>query len=163
MTHTEMLILPLTTSSIAHGPQQLHLETLAAEWRTRGEFWSFRSCLESMTKMDAMLSAAATLQAGGPWIGWYLATCQSDTCELLYIYTAEASRGQRVAGQLLDDLIARATEAPDIDAIFLEVRPSNQAAIRLYESKGFKNISCRKRYYSNGDDALVYQRPIIRL
>ncbi len=95
-------------------------------------------------------------------MGWYLASCQAGACELLYIYTAEAARGQKIGTRLMDDLVARATNTTDIDAIFLEVRPSNHAAVRLYESKGFTHISSRKRYYSNGDDALVYQRPIIR-
>ncbi|RLD12886.1 ribosomal-protein-alanine N-acetyltransferase [candidate division KSB1 bacterium] len=38
---------------------------------------------------------------------------------------------------------------------FLEVRRSNKAAINLYESFGFKVLSVRKRYYRDGEDALV--------
>ena len=33
------------------------------------------------------------------------------------------------------------------DALFLEVRPSNQIAARLYESLGFTEIGVRKNYY----------------
>ena len=33
------------------------------------------------------------------------------------------------------------------DALFLEVRPSNQVAARLYESLGFTEIGIRKNYY----------------
>ena len=38
---------------------------------------------------------------------------------------------------------------------FLEVRRSNKAAIKLYQSFGFKVLSVRKRYYHDGEDALV--------
>ncbi len=38
----------------------------------------------------------------------------------------------------------------------LEVRASNLAAQRLYEQLGFKNIACRKHYYSdNLEDAII--------
>lgn len=38
----------------------------------------------------------------------------------------------------------------------LEVRPSNTAALSLYESLGFSGVALRPRYYvDNGEDALV--------
>ena len=37
----------------------------------------------------------------------------------------------------------------------LEVRVSNVKAIALYQKFGFKNVSVRKRYYSNGEDAYL--------
>lgn len=42
------------------------------------------------------------------------------------------------------------------DGIFLEVRVSNKAAISLYEKCGFKQIAVRRKYYSDGEDALIY-------
>ena len=44
--------------------------------------------------------------------------------------------------------------------IFLEVRPSNPAAIHLYERLGFQRIGVRKGYYQAGngrEDAWVYK------
>ena len=44
--------------------------------------------------------------------------------------------------------------------VFLEVRPSNPTAIRLYESLGFARVGVRKAYYqaSGGrEDAWVYR------
>jgi ribosomal-protein-alanine N-acetyltransferase len=41
----------------------------------------------------------------------------------------------------------------------LEVRPSNRAAIHLYEREGFRAAGMRRRYYQdNGEDALVMWR-----
>jgi ribosomal-protein-alanine N-acetyltransferase len=38
----------------------------------------------------------------------------------------------------------------------LEVRPSNQAAVQLYEGFGFETVGRRRRYYQDdGEDALI--------
>jgi ribosomal-protein-alanine N-acetyltransferase len=47
--------------------------------------------------------------------------------------------------------------------VFLEVRPSNKAAIALYESEGFVEIGTRKDYYSSAgdkEDALILARDL---
>ena len=44
--------------------------------------------------------------------------------------------------------------------MFLEVRPSNPQAIRVYESMGYERIGLRKAYYQafgGREDALVYR------
>ncbi len=38
---------------------------------------------------------------------------------------------------------------------FLEVRKSNEAAVQLYRSLGFKVLNIRKGYYQDGEDAFV--------
>jgi ribosomal-protein-alanine N-acetyltransferase len=44
-----------------------------------------------------------------------------------------------------------------VQKVFLEVRSSNTAAIKLYEGQGFKKQGIRKKYYSdNNEDAIVY-------
>jgi ribosomal-protein-alanine N-acetyltransferase len=62
-----------------------------------------------------------------------------------------------VASALLAELYAR---VDDERARFtLEVRRSNDAAIRLYEREGFRAAGMRRRYYQdNGEDALVMWR-----
>ena len=44
--------------------------------------------------------------------------------------------------------------------ISLEVRPSNSAARSLYEKFGFKPAFVVRRYYADGEDALVYEKHI---
>jgi ribosomal-protein-alanine N-acetyltransferase len=47
--------------------------------------------------------------------------------------------------------------------LFLEVRPSNAAALRLYEGHGFERIGLRRDYYpaSGGrEDALILGLPL---
>jgi ribosomal-protein-alanine N-acetyltransferase len=43
------------------------------------------------------------------------------------------------------------------DIFLLEVNSSNKRAINLYEKLGFKQISIRKQYYKNNNDAIIYQ------
>lgn len=47
---------------------------------------------------------------------------------------------------------------------FLEVRPSNKAALRLYQQRGFNEIGLRKRYYPAAmgrEDAIVMAKAIL--
>lgn len=64
-------------------------------------------------------------------------------------------RGKGYGTQLVRAIIGIAKEI-GTDGVFLEVRPSNKVAIKVYEKCGFKQISCRKRYYEDGEDALIY-------
>jgi ribosomal-protein-alanine N-acetyltransferase len=43
------------------------------------------------------------------------------------------------------------------DIFLLEVDSSNKKAINLYEKLGFKQISIRKHYYKNNNNAIIYQ------
>ena len=60
--------------------------------------------------------------------------------------------GTRLVGEFLD--LARAQGA---EAVFLEVRETNQAARSLYEKWGFQESGRRPRYYHDPEeDAIVY-------
>ena len=130
-------------------------EPLAKEWTSNGEFWSVASCKETMLSVSAFISAAVELDQ--KWCGWYLATKQGDDYELLFIYSTPGVRGRGIGKLLLSDLIKKVREDDNETKIFLEVRAGNNVAIRLYESLGFVKNSTRARYYSNGEDAFVYQ------
>jgi ribosomal-protein-alanine N-acetyltransferase len=60
--------------------------------------------------------------------------------------------GDRLLGELLAHAMAAGAQA-----IFLEVRESNQAARRLYEKRGFLGVGRRPAYYSDPqEDAILY-------
>ena len=67
--------------------------------------------------------------------------------------------GRKLLYHLLD--LARDQKA---NSIFLEVRPSNRAAVELYLDTGFVEVSVRKDYYpaSEGrrEDAIIYARDL---
>ena len=71
---------------------------------------------------------------------------------------ALASRWQRrgIGGEFLQFLIDRA-RASKREMLYLEVRPSNVAGVRLYERFGFKQLGIRRDYYpamTGREDAL---------
>ena len=43
----------------------------------------------------------------------------------------------------------------DVKEVYLEVRESNQAAINLYQQLGYITMKVSKRYYSDGEAALI--------
>jgi [ribosomal protein S18]-alanine N-acetyltransferase len=79
---------------------------------------------------------------------------------ILNLCVGEAYRCRGVGKRLLGVLIERASAAAMGEA-FLEVRPSNTAAIRLYQSLGFEQVGMRRGYYqaaSGREDAVVLKR-----
>ena len=81
---------------------------------------------------------------------------------ILNLCVGETYRCRGVGRRLLSSLIERATAAGMGDA-FLEVRPSNTAAIRLYLALGFEQVGMRRGYYQaiNGrEDAAVLRRAL---
>ena len=71
--------------------------------------------------------------------------------EILNLAVDPTERHSGVARRLLQDSLANAK-----GAWFLEVRASNAAAIRLYESVGFHRTGLRKKYYYEpGEDGIV--------
>ena len=81
---------------------------------------------------------------------------------ILNLCVGEPYRCRGLGRRLLGSLIERANAAGMADA-FLEVRPSNTAAIRLYLSQGFEQVGMRRGYYqaANGrEDAAVLRRAL---
>ena len=74
---------------------------------------------------------------------------------LLNLATAPASRRRGVAREMIDYMLEDGRRRR-LWQVVLEVRESNDAAIRLYEGYGFKRVGRRPRYYTdNGEDAIV--------
>ena len=77
-----------------------------------------------------------------------------EEAHILTIAVRPEFRGQGIGRWLLLWLLAEARQEGCVSVV-LEVRPSNAAALRLYETLGFTMISRRKRYYPDKEDALV--------
>lgn len=69
----------------------------------------------------------------------------------------------RGLGRVMLEHVLRQAGREGADQIFLEVRPSNTAAINLYEDMGFIEVGRRKGYYPDEqgrEDALILARYI---
>jgi len=74
---------------------------------------------------------------------------------LLNIAVHPGERRKGYGRQLLGEMIGMGLENR-IEAVWLEVRPSNQTARMLYEKMGFKEMGRRPRYYRETDeDAII--------
>lgn len=72
----------------------------------------------------------------------------------------------RGIGRMLLEQMLRAARAHGADIALLEVRPSNLAALRLYEQLGFNQYSVRRAYYPSRDgreDALMLAKSLVYL
>ena len=76
---------------------------------------------------------------------------------MLTICVKPEAQGQGYGRMMMQHLLDVASKR-HADKAFLEVRPTNEVAIGLYRSMGFKDVGLRKNYYpaENGrEDALV--------
>lgn len=92
--------------------------------------------------------------------GFLIARCLADEWEIENVVVGAEHRRQGLARSLIQALVEAARTA-GAQAIILEVRESNVAAVRLYESIGFIGVGRRNDYYRNpSEDALLYRRSL---
>lgn len=99
------------------------------------------------------------VESRGEVAGYGIMSFGAGEAHILNICIRSDLRGFGVGRKLMDYLLDRAREEY-MQEVFLEVRPSNTTAIRMYETLGFERIGLRKSYYqaSTGrEDALVYK------
>ena len=98
----------------------------------------------------------------GEPIGYAVLMLAADEAHLLNLSIAAAWQRQGHGGRLLQRRRAAAREL-GARLIFLEVRPSNAAALRLYQRHGFQRVGLRREYYpaqAGREDALIYSLPL---
>jgi ribosomal-protein-alanine N-acetyltransferase len=89
-------------------------------------------------------------------VGYLICSRYADVWHLMNIAVEPARLRQGIAWSLMERLVEVAGPA---ESYTLEVRPSNPAAIALYERFGFVPAGTRPRYYADtGEDALVMWR-----
>lgn len=91
-------------------------------------------------------------------LGYFLMMLLVDEVHLLNISIRADVHG-RGLGQYLLGQVAQIARANKMGSILLEVRPSNQRALAVYERYGFMRIGLRKNYYpaeaGQREDAIV--------
>ena len=91
-------------------------------------------------------------------VGHSILSVAAGEAHLLNVCINPEVQGNGFGRQLVQHILSRAV-ARGASKVFLEVRPSNLIAFKLYESLGFQEIGLRKDYYpaENGrEDALVF-------
>lgn len=89
--------------------------------------------------------------------GYGIVSRAMDEAHLLNLCIDPQRRRSGLAQLLLEHLV-REARIGRVDRMFLEVRPSNKAAVRLYKGSGFRIIGRRPGYYpaqAGREDAMV--------
>lgn len=95
-------------------------------------------------------------------LGFFIADTVIDESTLMNICIAPAWQGQGLGHRLLEHWLEECRQRR-LAMAWLEVRVSNQAALRLYRTSGFAKTGRRKDYYRAGEgreDAIVMQKPL---
>jgi [ribosomal protein S18]-alanine N-acetyltransferase len=99
-----------------------------------------------------------TARAGGELVAYAVMMLAAGEAHLLNLSVAAGRQRQGHGRALLAHLLATA-RGHGAHVLFLEVRPSNAAAKRLYDGFGFEQIGVRRGYYparEGREDALVF-------
>jgi len=93
----------------------------------------------------------------GMIVGYGILSALVREAHILNLCLDNRYRRMGLGRRLLDHLLALAVQK-NVHEVFLEVRPSNQAALSLYGDSGFEQVGRRHNYYRARDgreDALV--------
>lgn len=131
-------------------------EVAALEAKTFSMPWSKKSLTEALCQKEMLFLVAREETLLG-----YAGICMSlDEGEITSVAVAENARRRGVARRILEELTAQMADAR-ICRLVLEVRISNTAAIKLYESCGFVIAGTRRHFYERPpEDAYVMCRSI---
>ena len=129
------------------------LEALCQQWR-REDFWPASEFYISLKIPRTFLLYAGSEDV---WQGLVLGREMGGVAELFYIYVDPLYRQQKWGMRLLSFFKLKAWEFYQAERGYLEVRPSNLGAIRLYEGMGWVRTGKRTRYYPDGEDAWIYE------
>jgi [ribosomal protein S18]-alanine N-acetyltransferase len=119
--------------------------------------WS-RSMFASELSKPSSISLGAFEAETGELVGYLVISRYVDAWHVMNIAVAPERRRQGIAVALFERLF-ELTAADGRRGYTLEVRISNEAAIKLYERLGFQSRGVRRGYYTdNREDALVMWR-----
>lgn len=119
--------------------------------------WSYESLYQDIVENKLAFYIVAELAAGQicGYVGiWKI----FDEGHITNVAVAPEYRRKHITRAMLEALMEVTAEA-GIERYTLEVRASNEPAIRLYEGLGFKSEGIRPGYYEdNGEDAIIMWR-----
>lgn len=125
---------------------------LPIEQRCFSDPWSVAAFEETLRPPHGLGLVA---ERAGLVKGYLVARAIAGEGEILNLAVAPDARRRGLGDQLLGAGIA-ALAAAEVREIFLEVRERNQAALQLYQRRGFRPIGVRAGYYRNPvEDAIV--------
>ena len=146
--------------------RRLTLADLAAieriERRAYPTPWSRSMFAGELAKPSSICLGAFDTDADEVLVGYLIISRYADAWHVMNVAVHVDYRGQGVATMLLNRLFDL-TAGDDRRGYTLEVRVSNEGAIKLYEKLGFVARGVRRGYYTdNREDALIMWKDPVR-
>jgi len=117
--------------------------------------WSYQS-IQDMFLQPGYSSLVA--RKNGTIIGYIGILTVLDEADIINVAVDPDHQGMHIGSDLLQCMLQEA-DRQGIQKMFLEVRISNQPAIRLYQKGGFSRVGIRKNYYKHpAEDAVMMMR-----
>ncbi len=114
--------------------------------------WSVAGFEDTLPREDVIFLVAYEQDELLGYVGIY---CTLDEGEITNVAVAPAARRRGIARALLTEL-KQQLACRNVARIVLEVRVSNEPAIRLYEQLGFSMLDVRKNFYEKPtEDAYI--------
>lgn len=134
-------------------------EVLLIEKRAYEFSWTesiFRDCIRVGYHCQVLETPHGFIQTYG------VMSAAAGEAHILNLCVRPELRGRGLSRRMLEHLLELARTA-EVQSVFLEVRPTNTAALRLYSSAGFCEIGLRPGYYpaaGGREDALVMAKEL---
>ena len=143
----ETQILPMTADDIA--------QVAALEQACFSDPWP-QSVLEK--ELENELSLWMVAKESSEVLGYVGSQSVLDEADMMNLAVRETARRQGIARSLVQTLCKRLSEK-GVQSLTLEVRDSNEPAIRLYEALGFSQAGKRPNYYFHPkEDARILRK-----
>lgn len=133
-----------------------HLEQIAElEKQCFSDPWSLRSIT---SELHNPLSLWLVAEENGSVAGYVGSQSVLGEADMMNLAVAPSFRRQGIGRELVERLVEHLKEQ-GVHVLVLEVRVSNEPAIRLYEELGFTQVGRRPNYYVHPrEDALILRK-----
>lgn len=119
--------------------------------------WSKKSFETELENDSAVYFAAVDGSERAVAYGGFWLVCGEGQITNIAVHPdfRERGIGKKILLEMIENAIGSGAQS-----ITLEVRQSNAAAQKLYSGLGFKNVGMRKRYYADGENALLMTKKL---
>ncbi|HAT4422005.1 TPA: ribosomal protein S18-alanine N-acetyltransferase [Legionella pneumophila] len=93
--------------------------------------------------------------------GYIISRISNNSCHILNLCIAKPLQSKGLGRKLLQTVLYSLSKYTQTESVILEVRPSNSAALHLYETMGFEKVEIKKNYYKDKnsvEDAILLKK-----